>query len=126
MTQNNPEPSYVCGTGDKALIYKTIGQVFDETCTKYPDQPAIIVGHQNIELNYSELSKRVDIVSANLLKMGLQTGDRGRPGRRRLLGAVPNQVGRPGILLGGDDAGHYCLRDSPAPVAAPLRTGFGK
>ncbi len=76
MTKGNPEPSYVCGTGDKPLIYKTIGQVFDETCEQYPDQPAIIVGHQNIELDYAELSRRVNIVSANLLKLGLQTGDR--------------------------------------------------
>ena len=76
MPENNTAPSYVCGTGEKPLIYKTIGQVFDETCARYPDQTAIIVGHQNIELEYSELHKRVSVVAANLLKIGLQSGDR--------------------------------------------------
>lgn len=76
MPENNSVPSYVCGTGDKPLIYKTIGRVFDETCASFPDQTAIIVGHQNIELSYGELQKRVNVVAANLLKMGLSSGDR--------------------------------------------------
>lgn len=72
----NAEPSYVCGTGNKALVYKTIGQVFTETSEKFPDHLAIIVGHQNIEMSYSELASKVNRVAANLLKLDLLPGDR--------------------------------------------------
>jgi fatty-acyl-CoA synthase len=68
--------SYACGTGNKPLIYKTIGRMFAETCDECPDRTALVTAHQGIRLRYRELGEMVDRAAANLLSLGLERGDR--------------------------------------------------
>lgn len=74
--KHNIAVSYACGTGNKPLIYKTIGCMFAETCEEYPDRTALVAVHQGIRLSYRELGEMVDCTAANLLAQGLKSGDR--------------------------------------------------
>jgi len=70
------ELSYVHGASDQPLIGKTIGQFFDDACTKWASRPALVVRHQNVRLSYAELRHAVDKLAAGLLTLGLEPGDR--------------------------------------------------
>jgi len=58
------------------LIFKTIGNLLDETVTNYGGKQAIVVRHQGVRLSYSELNEQVNQVAANLLARGIEKGDR--------------------------------------------------
>src|SRR5262245_10214353 len=68
--------SYVCGTSDEPLLYKTVGQVLDEAAAKYGDRDALIVRDQKVRLTYRELSEQAESFAAGLLNLGLEPGDR--------------------------------------------------
>lgn len=68
--------SYACGISDKPLIGVTIGDMFDQTVEKYPDNDALIVRHQHIRYTYSQLREKVDECAKALLALGLEKGDR--------------------------------------------------
>jgi fatty-acyl-CoA synthase len=68
--------SYVCGTSDEPLLYKTVGAVLEEAAARWPDRDALIVRQQNIRLRYRELNAAVDRFANGLLALGLETGDR--------------------------------------------------
>eukprot|EP01036_Dinobryon_divergens_P060229 gene60229-80317_t len=68
--------SYVHGASSQALIGKTIGAVFDETCAAHPEQLAVISRHQKIRWTYAELLHRVDAFAGGLIALGLEPGDR--------------------------------------------------
>ncbi|MEM8890404.1 MAG: AMP-binding protein, partial [Bacteroidota bacterium] len=52
--------SYACGTSEKPLLGITIGDMFDQTAAKYPNNEALIVKHQNIRYTYAQLKEKVD------------------------------------------------------------------
>ena len=68
--------SYVCGTSDTPLLFKTIGQMFDETASLHGAREAVVVCHQNIRWTYAKLKERVDAYAAGFLALGLNPGDR--------------------------------------------------
>jgi fatty-acyl-CoA synthase len=68
--------SYVCGTSDEPLLYKTVGAVLEEAAARWPDRDALIVRQQNIRLRYRELNAAVDRFANGLLALGLEAGDR--------------------------------------------------
>ncbi|HXQ84403.1 MAG TPA: AMP-binding protein, partial [Xanthobacteraceae bacterium] len=68
--------SYVHGASAQPLIGETIGQFFDDACSKWASRPALIVRHQKVRLSYGELRQAVDKLAAGLLTLGLQPGDR--------------------------------------------------
>lgn len=68
--------SYACGTSDKPLIGMTIGDMFDLTVEKYPENDALIVRHQHIRYSYRQLKEKVDECALALLALGLKKGDR--------------------------------------------------
>lgn len=68
--------SYACGISDKPLIGMTIGDMFDQTVDRYPDNDALIVRHQHIRYTYRQLREKVDECAKALLALGLQKGDR--------------------------------------------------
>jgi fatty-acyl-CoA synthase len=71
-----PKLSYVCGTSDRPLLYKTVGNVLSEAAGRWPDNEAIVVCHENVRLTYRELDNEVDEVARGLLAAGLKSGDR--------------------------------------------------
>ncbi len=68
--------SYVSGTSDKPLIGKTIGDMFDLTAARFPNNDALIVRHQHIRLTYRELQSRINEFAKGLIKLGIKKGDR--------------------------------------------------
>ncbi|MBM4227981.1 MAG: AMP-binding protein [Gammaproteobacteria bacterium] len=69
-------PSYVCGTSEQPLLYRTVGQLLDDARAQWPERLALVSRHQKIRLTYSELGARVDAFAAGLVALGLKPGDR--------------------------------------------------
>lgn len=61
--------SYVSGTGDRPLIYKTISQQLRDTAEKFPDNYAVYSHHEGIRLTYSEFLERTEKMAAGLLSL---------------------------------------------------------
>lgn len=68
--------SYTCGTSDRPLIGDTIGNLFDQTVAKYPENEALIVKHQNIRYTYRQFQEKVNECARALLAIGIRKGDR--------------------------------------------------
>ena len=68
--------SYTSGISDTPLLGLTIGDLFDQTVEKYPDNPALISRQQKIRLSYRELQKEVNQCAKGLMHLGLQKGQR--------------------------------------------------
>ena len=74
--QTTPRWSYTSGTSDVPLLGLTIGDQFDLTAEKYPDNPALIARQQQVRLTYRELQEQVNQCAKGLLQLGLQKGQR--------------------------------------------------
>ncbi|GER91500.1 AMP-binding protein [Dictyobacter vulcani] len=68
--------SYASATSSIPLLGLTIGDMFDQTVARYPDQPALIVRHQEIRLSYRELQSQVNQCAKALMQLGIQKGQR--------------------------------------------------
>ena len=68
--------SYTRGSQAKALLTQTIGQAFDRTVARYPDNEALVVRHQALRYTWRQLAEAVDLHARALLALGLKTGDR--------------------------------------------------
>ena len=68
--------SYTSGTSDTPLLGLTIGDLFDQTVEKYPDNPALISRQQNIRLTYADLQNQVNQCAKGLMQLGFQKGQR--------------------------------------------------
>src|SRR5436190_7806765 len=68
--------SYTSGTSDTPLLGLTIGDLFDQTVEKYPDNPALISRQQNIRLTYADLQDQVNRCAKGLMHLGFQKGQR--------------------------------------------------
>src|SRR5256714_9640654 len=68
--------SYTSGTSDTPLLGLTIGDLFDQTVEKYPDNPALISRQQNIRLTYADLQNQVNQCAKGLMHLGFQKGQR--------------------------------------------------
>ena len=77
MPENLPSgQSYLCGRASEPLLYETIGSCLDRIAATYPDQPALVVRHQNIRWSYAEYQRHVDALATGLLAIGIAPGDR--------------------------------------------------
>ena len=68
--------SYSSGASSIPLLGMTIGEKFDEIVSRYPQNEALIVKHQNIRWTYEELQREVDQCACALMACGLEKGDR--------------------------------------------------
>lgn len=68
--------SFVEGSGSVPLKYETIGRAFDQTAHRFAERDALIVPLQQVRWSYAELKRRVDLLAAGLLSLGLSQGDR--------------------------------------------------
>ena len=72
----NLDQSYYCGASTTQIIYETIGVYFDRICDQYPNQHALVVGHQDVRWTYRELQEQVDKLATGFLALGIEPGDR--------------------------------------------------
>ena len=68
--------SYTSGTSTLPLLGLTIGDQFDQTVSRYPDNLALISRHQNIRWTYRELQAQVNQCAKGLLHLGIKKGQR--------------------------------------------------
>jgi fatty-acyl-CoA synthase len=68
--------SYTSSTSDKPLLGMTIGDMFDQTVERYPDNEALISRQQNVRYTYRQLQGEVDRCARALLALGVQKGER--------------------------------------------------
>jgi fatty-acyl-CoA synthase len=71
-----PEPSYVCGTSQTPLLWRTIGDALADTAAAHPQREALVCVHQGLRLTWAELDARVSELAAAFLGLGLEPGDR--------------------------------------------------
>ena len=76
MNHLESRSSYVRGPVDRPLIEKTVGNLFDDTATKYADGEALVSRHQGVRLTYARLKVLVDELAVALLGFGVRKGDR--------------------------------------------------
>lgn len=70
------QPSYVSGTSEQPLLGMTIGDLFDQTVARFPDNDALISRHQKLRYTYKELQQEVNRCARGLMKMGITRGER--------------------------------------------------
>lgn len=68
--------SYIKTPATTPPLDKTIGQMFDETAEKFPDQDGLIVRHQDIHWTYRDYQTQVNRLATGLLALGIEKGDR--------------------------------------------------
>lgn len=68
--------SYAFRGSEKALIGKTIGEIFDEISETYPDNDAIVSIHQGLRYTYRQLQQEVNRAAKGFIALGLKKGDR--------------------------------------------------
>src|SRR5215212_5315638 len=68
--------SYTSGSSDTALLGMTIGDMFDQTVARYPDNEALVVRHQSIRYTYRQLKAQADCSARALMALGVAQGDR--------------------------------------------------
>ena len=71
--------SFVCGSSEKPLIYRTIGDAFDDAVEQWGDREAIVVRHQGIRWTYRQLGEAIDAFAAGLHRQRVQTGSAQAP-----------------------------------------------
>ncbi len=68
--------SYVHGASDVPLIGSTIGNLFDQIATRFPDNEALVSRHQDLRYSYRQLKEECDRLARALMACGIQKGDR--------------------------------------------------
>jgi fatty-acyl-CoA synthase len=68
--------SYVCGRGERPLVYWTVGEALRRAAEQWGEREALVVRPQGVRLSYRELEERVDALARGLLALGLTSGDR--------------------------------------------------
>ena len=73
---SSPLKSYTSASSATPLIGDTIGDLFDRTVARFPDNDALVVCHQGIRWSYRQLQQEVDRCARALMAIGIQRGDR--------------------------------------------------
>jgi len=62
--------------GASPLAGLTVGELLDRTAARFPENPALIVRHQNKRYTYREFLREVERAARGLLRLGIQKGER--------------------------------------------------
>lgn len=69
-------PAYAKGRTDTPQLEQTIGENFEATVARLPDQEALVMPHQQIRWTYRQFNDAVDRVARGLLARGFEAGER--------------------------------------------------
>jgi len=73
---DRPMDSYLHGASEIPLMGLTVGGLLDRTAALFPDADALVVPFQNVRWSYADLARQTDEISAGLIAIGLEPGDR--------------------------------------------------
>ena len=68
--------SFVSGTSDRPLLYRTVDGVLKAALAAGADRPALVVPHQSVRWNFAQFDREVDRVARGMIACGLEPGDR--------------------------------------------------
>ncbi len=71
-----PSLSFVSGTSDRPLLYRTVDGVLKAAAAEVPDRAALVVPFQSIRHTFAELDREVERVARGMVACGLNPGDR--------------------------------------------------
>lgn len=67
--------SHLQGANEAGLLESSIGVAFDATTERFPDNPGLVVRHQQISWSYREYREQVDRLAVGLQNIGIGKGD---------------------------------------------------
>jgi fatty-acyl-CoA synthase len=73
---SGPPLSFVSGTGDRPLLYRTVDGVLKAAADEAPDRSALVVPFQLKRYTFAELDRAVEQVARGMIACGLKQGDR--------------------------------------------------
>jgi fatty-acyl-CoA synthase len=76
MLTTTSNASFVCGTGEKPLLFRTVDGVLEAAAAEHPSRPALAVPHQSLRFTFAELDREVERVARGLIACGLKAGER--------------------------------------------------
>ena len=76
MAESVSSPSYARGPVETPLMEKPIGELFDETVSRFADKEALVSRHQRLRFTYQQLGDKVEELGVALLGFGIKKGDR--------------------------------------------------
>jgi fatty-acyl-CoA synthase len=68
--------SYVSGTSDLPLLYKTVGAILEDAAEKWPDREALIIPNEGTRWSWKRLNHEADRLARGFIGLGLKPGDR--------------------------------------------------
>jgi len=71
-----PQPSYVAGPSDRALIDASIGDYLQRAASRHARVEAVVSCHQRVRLTYGDLLADVERAARALITIGVAPGDR--------------------------------------------------
>ncbi len=75
-SEGTGQRSYASATADTPLLGMTIGEAFDRTVERFPDQEALVARSQGLRYTWAQLRAEVDRCARGLMSLGIQKGDR--------------------------------------------------
>ena len=75
-TKKPPALSYVSGTCDRPLLYRTVDAVLKAAVHEHPDRVALIVPYQSVRWTFAEFDREVERAARGILAFGLKPGER--------------------------------------------------
>ena len=70
------ERSFVSGTSDRSLLYRTVDGVLKAAAASAPERLALVVPRQSVRYSFAELDAEVGRVARGLIACGLEPGER--------------------------------------------------
>jgi fatty-acyl-CoA synthase len=71
-----PELSFVSGTSERPLIYRTVDGVLKAAVANDPDRIALVAPFQSVRLTFAQFDREVERVARGLMACGLKPSDR--------------------------------------------------
>jgi fatty-acyl-CoA synthase len=76
MHTTTSKASFVSGTSDRPLLFRTVDGVLKAAAAEYPARPALVVSHQSMRFTFADLDREVERVARGMIACGLETGER--------------------------------------------------
>jgi fatty-acyl-CoA synthase len=68
--------SFVSGTSDRPLLYRTVDEVLKVAAAEVPDREALVAPFQSLRFTFAEFDREVERVARGMLACGLKPGER--------------------------------------------------